>query len=155
MKKKKTGIYIVLGLILIIGLSALISNLTTKEEKEVLNAITYSEYKDFYKSNDLEFVYVGRPGCGYCQMTRPFLEELQDEEKMVWNYLNTDTMTQSDFDDIAKTADAFAGEWGTPTLLAIKDGKVLNSIAGYREKDVLKSFIESSKEGKEWKEETK
>jgi predicted bacteriocin transport accessory protein len=152
MKKKKTGLFIILGLIFVIAFSALISNLTAEEE--AFNNITYSEYKKLYKSDDLEFVYVGRPGCGACQITEPILEDSQEETDVVWNYLNTDTMSQSDFADIASTAEEFTGEWGTPTMLAIKDGKVLNSISGYRDKDVVIDFIQTSKKGEKWEETT-
>lgn len=154
MKKKKshTSLYIIIGLVVVIIASILVGNSTAKKADDTsfsdLKSVTYTQYKELFKSTTLQFIFVGRPGCGYCQMTEPLVAELQKEEGVVFNYLNTDTMTQADFDDIANTAEVFKGQWGTPTMLAVKDNKVINVVEGYREKSVLKTFIEDSKEGK-------
>lgn len=145
--KKNIGLYYVIGILLIIGFSVIISNITAPDVVK-FNDITYSEYEEIIGSTDLEFVYVGRTDCSYCQKITPLLGQLQSEENVVFNYLNTDTMGELDFEDIKSTAKVFEGEWGTPTILAIKDGKVLNTISGYKEKEELRTFVQVSKEGK-------
>lgn len=146
MKKNKTSLFIVLGLIFIIGFSMLISNLTGKEEVSFKN-INYREYSEFFGENKkgLVFVYVGRPGCSFCVQIQPLLGKLQTEENIVFNYLNTDTMTNEDFENIASTSKAFEGEWGTPTLVAIVDGKEHSNVGGFREIDDLREFVKTAK----------
>lgn len=132
-KKKNVGLYYLVGLILIIALSAIISNTLPKAEEVEFNNVSYTEYKELLNSSELEFIYVGHESCGYCQMTVPVLGELQEEYSITFNYLDTDTMTSDDYVDISNTAEVFAGEWGTPTLLAIKDGTVLGTVSGFDE----------------------
>ncbi len=147
-KSNKTWLYLVIGLVIVIGFSALVSNITGPEEEEEVkfNDVSYSEYKELFNSEDLEFVYVGREGCSYFKSTVPLLGQLQEEEKIEFNYLNTDTMTQENFTDIATTAKAFEGEWGTPTLLAILDGKAIDYVSGYKEIADLREFVQNAKE---------
>lgn len=146
MKKNKTGLFIVLGLLFIIGFSILISSLTGKDEIK-FNNITYKEYSEFFGENkkDLVFVYVGNPNCGYCQQIQPLLGQLQTEENIVFNYLNTDTMTKEDFENVSTTSKAFEGDWGTPTLVAILNGKEHSNVGGYREIDALREFVKTAK----------
>jgi predicted bacteriocin transport accessory protein len=146
--KNKTGLYVVIGLVVIIIFSALVSNLTGKEEvvaETQFNNVSYAEYKALFEGDTLEFVYVGRAGCGYCQATVPLLVQIQEEENIVFNYLDTDTMTETDFGDISNTAEVFAGEWGTPTMLAIYNGEVVEVVSGYTEIENLRTFVENSK----------
>jgi predicted bacteriocin transport accessory protein len=143
--KNKTGLFVVIGLVVIIIFSALVSNLTGKEKEEVeFNDVSYEEYKALFEGETLEFVYVGNEGCGYCQATVPLLGQLQEEENVVFNYLDTYTMTEDDFADIATTAEAFTGEWGTPTIIAIYDGEAIASISGYTEIENIRAFIENA-----------
>lgn len=146
MKKNKTGLFIVLGLLFVIGFSVLVSSLTGKEEVK-FNNISYKEYADFYGEGKtgLTFVYVGKPDCGYCQQIQPLLGKLQTEEEITFNYLNTDTMSQENFEAIATTSKAFEGKWGTPTLIAIIDGKEHSNVGGYREIEDLRTFVKTAK----------
>ena len=144
-KKNKGIIYLVLGFVFILGFSILISNLSPKGQE--LNDITYSQYKDILEKEGLHFVYLGTPHCGFCEAIEPILKRLQEEENIVFNYLNISTKTDSEYGDIESTADFFREPWGTPTLLAINDKEVINVVSGYREIDDLRDFIKESKGG--------
>jgi predicted bacteriocin transport accessory protein len=149
-KKNNTGLYAILGLVFIIGFSILVSNLTGPEEAKlpVFKTITYAEYEQLFDDTKkgLVFVYVGRPTCSYCVKIQPLLKTLEEEENMVFNYLNTDEMTAEEINTkISTTTAAFAGEWGTPTLLAIIDGKEHSNVNGYRELEELRTFVKAAK----------
>lgn len=107
------------------------------------NKISYSKYKELLTSEQLEIIYVGRPGCGYCQAIIPTLVLIQNNYPIVFNYLNTETMTSEDYADISTTASVFSGKWGTPTLLAIKNGQVVASKPEYAEYSEIEQFIKS------------
>lgn len=146
-KKNNTGLFFIIGFAVIIAFSVLISNLAPKDEEEevVFNKVTYAQYKTLLVGEDLEFVYVGNAGCGYCKMVVPLLGQLQTQYAIVFNYLDTYTMSSDDFVDIQTTAEVFAGgKWGTPTLLAIKNAEVISTVSGYRELDALKEFVEDA-----------
>lgn len=154
--ENKTGLFVVLGLVFIIGFSMLISNLTgtnTTGTNDVnqgsieFKSVTYAEYEKLFGETNkgLVFVYVGRPACSYCQKIQPLLKQLETEESIVFNYLNTDNMSQEEFGKISSTSPAFAGEWGTPTLLAIIDGKEHSNVNGYREIAELRTFVKTAK----------
>lgn len=143
-KKNRTGLFFIVGFAIIIGFSTLISSLLPKEEEVVFNNITYAQYKETLESETLKFIYVGRTDCTYCIKITPLLGKIQTEYSIVFNYLNTDTMTTENFTDISTTAEVFEGEWGTPTLLAIKNGEVISTVSGYRELSALKTFVEDA-----------
>lgn len=150
MKKNKTSLFIGLALIFIIAFSIFISSMTGKEEIK-FNNVSYQEYEKYYGENKdkLVFVYVGRPGCTYCVQIQPLLGQIQEEEKIVFNYLNTDTMSQDDINNLPKTAKAFEGKWGTPTLVAIVNGKEHSSLNGYSEIESIREFVKTAKSASE------
>lgn len=147
--KNKTGLFAVIGLVFIIGFSALISNLTAPEEaKEIeFKKVSYTEYEDLFdeKSKDVSFVYVGRPGCSFCVKIQPLLKTVEEEEGIIFNYLNTDTMNEDDFNSLTNTSEAFQSEWGTPTLVAIVEGKAFSYLDGYREIEDIREFVKNAK----------
>lgn len=147
--KNKTGIFAVIGLVFIIGFSALISNLTAPEEAKPIEfeKVSYAEYEELFdeKNEGVSFVYVGRPGCSFCVKIQPLLKTIEEEEKIIFNYLNTDTMTEDNFNSISSTSEAFQKEWGTPTLIAIVDGKAFSYLDGYREIEDIRKFVNSAK----------
>ena len=86
-KKNKTGLFVILGLVFIIGFSILISNLTAPEVAEVENIefkkVTFTEYESFFNEENkgLVFVYVGSPECGHCVRIQPLLKTLEEEQQ--------------------------------------------------------------------------
>ena len=71
--------------------------------------------------------------CGPCQKLKPILHELE-EEGMV-------QVVMVDTDDNPEIATAF-GVSGIPHLAFVKDGKLVDTSIGYKEKDALVSIIE-------------
>ena len=152
MKKNKTSLFIVLGLIFIIGFSMLISNLTGKEEV-TLEQISYTDYAEFFgeKKKGLVFVYYGSPNCGWCERIKPLLAKLETEEGVKFKYLIAETLTLENANDMLKTTSVFGeGEtdpqkMGTPALVAIVNGKEHSNVGGYREIEDLREFVKAAK----------
>ncbi len=149
--KNKTGLFAILGLVFIIGFSVLISNLTAPEIAESENIefkkVTFTEYEALFNEENkgLVFVYVGSPSCGYCVKIQPLLKTLEKEQQIVFNYLNITEMTQEEMGKLPSTSKTFEGQWGTPTLLAIVNGKEISNVSGYREIDELRTFVTDAK----------
>lgn len=75
--------------------------------------------------------------CGPCRMLAPVLEEVDEEKALPCDILKVDV-------DILPT---IAGKYGIqmiPTLLLLKDGKILAGTRGYMSKPQLLDFVRKS-----------
>lgn len=135
-------------LIVLIGLTFVVG-LTTKKDKLLYQShvgikdITVSEYLDIIAKDDTSIIYIGRPGCGYCQMFNPILTEVLNKYKIGVEYVNIEEIaSEEEWNSFIESNDYLsAGEWGTPTLIIYKNGEVVNINPGYVENDVLVKFL--------------
>ena len=73
--------------------------------------------------------------CGPCQMLAPVIEEMD-----VNGEFGDIKVIKVDVDEAPEIAGAY-GIQSIPTLLLLKDGKIINSALGYMPKPMLKKFI--------------
>ena len=74
------------------------------------------------------------PWCGPCKMIAPVLEEINGEMN------ETVKIVKLDVDDNQETAGKF-GVMSIPTLLLMKDGKVVDQVVGFKPKEALVELI--------------
>lgn len=145
---------ILIGVVLLIVVIALFSNkgtiayeeveypLTLKGEAE-LQQISYDEYKEFVSSGDAFIVIIERSGCTYCIQYMPIVEEVANEKKIPIYYIDTDTLTNEEFNELSNTNSYLKrNEWGTPTTLFMLGDRVLDTIGGLTEKETVLSFLD-------------
>lgn len=149
----KKSDFILIGLVLVIIVVAIFSTRGTKAEDEIeypltltgevgLNQITYSDYKKMVEDGDAFVVVIERAGCGYCQMYMPILEEYVKEKQIAVTYIDTDTLTEDEFNELSNTNKYLKkNNWGTPTTLFMLGDKVIDVIGGYVEKDSIDNFF--------------
>lgn len=149
----KKSDFILIGLVLVIIVVAIFSTRGTKAEDEIeypltltgevgLNQITYSDYKKMVEDGDAFVVVIERAGCGYCQMYMPILEEYVKEKQIAVTYIDTDTLTEEEFNELSTTNKYLKkNKWGTPTTLFMLGDRVIDVIGGYVEKDSIDSFF--------------
>ena len=149
----KKSDFILIGLVLVIIAVAIFSTRGTKVEDEIeypltltgevgLNQITYSDYKKMVEDGDAFVVVIERAGCGYCQMYMPILEEYAKEKQIAVTYIDTDTLTENEFNELSNTNKYLKkNNWGTPTTLFMLGDRVIDVIGGYVEKDSIDSFF--------------
>ena len=149
----KKSDFILIGLVLVIIVVAIFSTRGTKAEEDIeypliltgevgLNQITYSGYKKMVEDGDAFVVVIERAGCGYCQMYMPILEEYAKEKQIAVTYIDTDTLTENEFNESSNTNKYLKkNNWGTPTTLFMLGDKVIDVIGGYVEKDSIDSFF--------------
>lgn len=72
--------------------------------------------------------------CGPCQMIAPIVEEIakENEDKLKVGKVNVDEAT-----DLAVKFDVAS----IPTLILFRNGNIVGTIVGYREKEELEKFI--------------
>lgn len=150
----KKSDFILIGLVIVIVVIASISSKGTIAQEEVkfplelagnvgLNQITYDDYKNMVDNNSAFIVIIERTGCGYCQMYMPIVEEVVKEKKVAINYIDTDTLTEKDFNELSsKNSYLKRNQWGTPTTLFMLGNRVIDSISGYVEKSTIEEFLE-------------
>lgn len=98
-----------------------------------MREITDKEFYELLKKDSVTLVDFWAPWCGPCKMLAPVLEELDAElENIEFCKINVDEQQEA------------AGEYGVmsiPTLLVVKNGEVLEELAGFRPKDALKVVL--------------
>ena len=149
---KKTD-FILIGVVLVIVVLAIFSSKGTIAEEEIefplelagevgLNQISYDEYKKMVDNGDAFIVIIERAGCSYCQQYMPIVEEVTKEKKVAINYIDTDTLTEEEFNELSTTNKYLKkNNWGTPTTLFMLGDRIVDSIGGYVEKDSVLEFL--------------
>lgn len=150
---KKTD-YILIGLVLVIIIGAIFSTRGTKAQEAIefplklsgkigSNQVTYNDYKQMVDNNENFIIIIERAGCGYCQVYMSIVKEVADEKKVAINYIDTDTLTQEEYNALATENDYLKkNRWGTPTTLFMQGSRVIDSIDGYVEKDTFEKFLD-------------
>lgn len=143
-KKKKKGINnenkrlliigsIILGIILLFTLIAVIDN---GEKTGILNT-NLKLYQDILKSNDTNIIYVSAASCSHCQNFEPILKNVVKEYDLKLYKIDLDKYSQDDKTNLYNSLEFFSTEWGTPSILIVKNGKLIESLVGERNKDQL------------------
>lgn len=150
MKKSDIILVVVVLALVCVGI---FSTKGTKEEEPIeypltlngkagLQQITYSEYDNKVNNNEAFIIIIERTGCGYCEMYMPIVEEVVNEVKIPIYYIDTETLTEEEF-NLLSTTNAYLkkNQWGTPTTLFMLGSRVLDSIGGYVEKEAILNFL--------------
>lgn len=149
---KKTD-FILIGLVLVLVIVGIVSTKGTVAEEPIeypltltgelgLNEITYKEYEDMVSKGDAFVVVIERTGCSYCQMYMPIMEEYAKEKKIAVTYINTDNLTEDEYNKLSTTNKYLKkNSWGTPTTLMMVGDRIVDSIGGYVEKESIDAFF--------------
>jgi predicted bacteriocin transport accessory protein len=150
MKSKKELIIGIVAIIVII-LSFILSEQTNTKGNNVNNTagkvgivdITLDKYFELVNDTKSSIIYIGRPTCGYCQKFTPILKTLTEQYQFSINYLNTDSLDQSGWDKFIASDEYFKGSWGTPLILIVGNGKIIDKHENYVEKAAIESYFRS------------
>lgn len=153
-REKIQGIIIaILSVIIVFGVAYFASELKyckndTEEKIVELPQIGITEYTTLLNDSEASIVYVARPTCYYCQQQEPIVKELVSKYDLVFHYLNTDKLSSKEMDILYKSDTSLFGkdgsEFGTPTTLVVKNGKVVDSLVGLTQKDAFTEFLKTN-----------
>ncbi len=141
MNKKGIGIILFIIIFFIIcyfiGESTNRSYATTDEfsedEQAELNEIDVDKYIQLKNGKDVSVIYIARPDCSHCIVQTPRMKYIKYKYQVEINYLNTNAFSDdgSDYDKVIASDTYFKdNELGTPLILIVKEGKILDKIEG-------------------------
>lgn len=156
MKNKENMILAVMA-VLVIGLGVLVSrqfndmsieseNTTTMSgnfenivttDIDDIQSVDLENYLELINNTEDKFIlYVGRSGCSYCVTFHPILAEVTEIYNLPVFYFSTDVIaSQEEWDIFQDELNWFSdNEWGTPLLLIIENGEVINDSIGAMDK---------------------
>lgn len=153
-KKEKvlTVVVVILSVIIVFGGAYFASELkycSVADQKEVtLEQIGMSEFTTLLNDEEASIIYIARPTCGYCQQQEPIVKQILAEYELPLYYLNTDNLSSEEMSKLFETDEELFGkegsEFGTPTTIVVKKGKIVDSTVGLTQKDDYLSFLKSN-----------
>lgn len=99
-----------------------------------------------FKSKELKVIYMGRSTCGYCVQFLPSLQKAQEEYQYETLYLDISKVNSDGQKKIIGLDEEFFNEYygSTPTVLLVKDNKIVDKHIGYSEYDDYAKFLEKN-----------
>lgn len=110
--------------------------------------VSIDEYLDIIKTKGYNFMFVGSSTCSYCTMFKESVNNALKEKKFNVYYIDLarEDVTDSQREKLYASDKYFTEEeWGTPLNLLYKDGKRIDVLNGYVDKDELISFLQENK----------
>ena len=101
-----------------------------------LEHLTMDNFKDFINNKELVLVDFWSTWCGPCRMLTPVLEELNSKTSIKIGKLNVD--------EVEEVAQAFRVQ-SIPTIIAFKEGHIVDTRVGYMPINMLESWVNSIK----------
>lgn len=100
------------------------------DEKKDFEEIDVDTYLELYKGDEKSIVLFSRPTCGYCQIAEPILHHIAYQYDLTINHVNTDEMDSDDSTKLFESDDFFNDGLGTPLLMVVSDGKIVDVVNG-------------------------
>ena len=112
-----------------------------EDEQGELNDIDIDEYLDLKEGSDASIIYIARPTCHYCQEMEPIVRNIVYEYGVEINYLNTDELDDDGQAKLIESDDYFSEGYGTPLLLVVQNGEIVDIQEGLSTKDTTVNFF--------------
>ncbi len=112
-----------------------------EDEQGELNDIDIDEYLDLKEGSDASIIYIARPTCHYCQEMEPIVRNIVYEYDVEVNYLNTDELDDEGQAKLIESDDYFSEGYGTPLLLVVQNGEIVDIQEGLSTKDTTVDFF--------------
>ena len=143
---KAIVIVFVVLVVCVCGFLFISSNMNNNKNSVKLNEISFDEYLDLYKKEELSFIYLYHPSCINCNSYEEKLLKLESEFDIKINKLDYSNFDESDL-SILKSSNSFLEDGiSIPIILSIKNGYAVGGISGIKEYSALKNFVNLSKE---------
>lgn len=110
------------------------------------NKITTDELLELISKNELSFIYIGKDNCDSCFKQNDVLADLIKEYNIKINYLSIIKITPYiQYEKLAKLEKDFENGISTPTLMLVKDNKIVMYKTGFISKEDLVKELKDNK----------
>lgn len=116
------------------------ANVPDDEQKD-FNEIDIDEYLDLYDGSKKSIVLFSRPTCGFCQIAEPILHHIAYQYDLTINHVNTDEMSSDDETKLVESDDYFSDGFGTPLLVVVSNGEIVDMVNGLVDTESYVSFF--------------
>lgn len=120
------------------------SDSVKEEETKELPEINMDTYLEYYNGEENKLVLIARPTCHYCQIAEPIIKNIAYENDLDISYLNTDNFEGDDETKLVQSDEFFSEGFGTPLLLVVSEGKIVNKVDGLTDKAHYTEFFKST-----------
>ena len=134
--------------VLIVSLFAF-ANIINAEEVTTTSA-RVEKYKHITKIGNVDIskgqkiIYIGRDGCGYCQLFVPGLKNLSEKYNFSYEYVNTDIISDEELDIWLEKVNVDPTKFGTPTFGVFENGVLKESHVGFVPEEELFVFLQDN-----------
>ena len=125
------------------------TNENIEYDVSMFTSVTADTLGEAVAEDTAKLVYIGRDSCGYCVQFLPVLQQAQEDYDYETLYLDITTVTTTEqqdkilaFDNEDKFLEQNFG--GTPMVLLMKDGKLVDTWIGYAEYSEYSSWLEEN-----------
>ena len=106
------------------------SDSVSEDEQKAFEEIDTDQYLDLYNGSENAVVLFSRPTCGFCQIAEPILRHISYQYDFTIYNVNVDEMDDDDNSKLLESDDFFSNGYGTPLLIVVSDGEVVDMING-------------------------
>ena len=118
------------------------SSINSKKMKQHIE-INIDTFFKYYNKNKEKIILFARPSCHYCEIAEPIIKNLAYEYNLNIYAINTETITEEEKNKLLETNDFFKS-LGTPTLIIVKNGTILDSINGLTDRAHYKKLLKDN-----------
>lgn len=112
-------------------------------KKFSINEITIDQYFEKIKTNNVNYMVIGKTGCDYCTYYREYISETPKIKGVDVNYVDLSTVTESDYNRLIKSDSQF-NDFRTPLTLIYINGKRVDYVSGYITPDVITQMMQKN-----------
>lgn len=121
------------------------NNVISEDAELDLNYIDYETYEKLLASKDKEVIVVGQTTCGYCVQAKVILNDVASEHEVEINYIDIAKLDEEDREKFLNSLDYFQeDEWGTPIMMIVQDGEVVDMIEQLATEDEYVEFLQEN-----------
>ncbi len=136
--KEKNRFYLVVGIFVLLVLIVPISMMFNSEASG-----SVEDVKELIAKEELSLVYLGSATCPWCEKYNPVISGLADKEDFDYLYIDMDTLTQSENEELRGLV-VGDSSFGVPLTLIVGYGEIIDDLKGFNEEEALYDFLENN-----------
>lgn len=146
-KRNKIIKTIIYSLLILVVIGAFIySIIESNNSVNNFKTISYSDVSELVNDSEMNIIYWASPSCGFCVQFTPIVKKIANENGFEVNYLNAAEIPNDEYIQFMNLVSTFDESYatnglGTPSLILVKDGKVVDVSVGALSEDGFIGYL--------------